>query len=360
METYGIEFGEPRIVKTIRGERLVRSGKPTEEFWATWNKKKAELKEAGISVTKTNGGYVVNYWQEPDVEVKNERIDASKETSSDFKGLVPEGLEPFGYQNAGVEYILNAPNCLLADEMGLGKTIQAIIAWNMVDAKRVLVICPATLKLNWEIEVKKWSVKPYSVHVVGPAKWKPFNSEYQVVIINYDILKKYHAFVHGEDWDYVAIDEAHFVKSPKAIRSIEVLGKEHTKKEKKEAEIWNERNPRDKMEVPVDIPPLRAKRKLMITGTPRGSKTKDLFPLLHYLDPVEWDNFFKFALRYCGAHKENGYWNFDGSSNLDELNARLRSTIMIRRLKADVLKDLPDKLRQPIVWGATSREERIQ
>ena len=358
METYGIQFSEPKTIRTIRGERLLRSGKPTQEFWATWAKKKEELKDAGISVTKTNGGFVVNFWEEPNVEEKNERIDDSKKTDSNFKAIAPRGSECFGYQNAGVEYILNAPSCLLADEMGLGKTIQAIIAFNMVNAKKVLVICPASLKLNWEKEIKKWSTNPYRVHIIGPARWNVPRIGSHVVIINYDILKKHHAKVHGEEWDFVAIDEAHFVKSPKAMRSIEILGKEHTKSEIRSAELWNERNPGDKMEVPVDIPPLNAKRKLMITGTPRTSKTKDLFPLLHYLDPVEWDNFFKFGIRYCRGHKRDGYWNFDGSSNLDELNTRLRSTIMIRRLKSDVLKDLPDKLRQPIVWSVTSREEK--
>ena len=344
METYGIKFSDPREVNTIRGLRLVRSGEPTKEFWDTWKKKKAELKEAGISVTKTNSGYVVNLWQEPDVEEKNQKIDDSKKTSSDFKPDVPEGLLPYPYQRAGIEYILNTPSCLLGDEMGLGKTIQAIVAWNMANAKRVLVVCPASLKLNWKKEIHKWSTKPYSVHVVGPAKWKPFRSEYQVVVINYDILRKHHDELREFEWDFLVADEAHYVKSSKAIRSKELLGFNPTKRELSNGTI--------------PVLPIPSKRRLLITGTPMTSKPKDLFPLLNYLNPSEWDNFFKFALRYCGAHKKSGYWDFNGSSNTGELNTRLRGSLMIRRLKQDVLTELPDKLRQPIVWGPTTKNEK--
>jgi SWI/SNF-related matrix-associated actin-dependent regulator 1 of chromatin subfamily A len=101
---------------------------------------------------------------------------------------------------------------------------------------------------------------------------------------------------------------------------------------------------------------IKAKRRLFLTGTPILNRPKEIWSLISSLDPVTYNSYYRFAYRYCGAHK--GRFGFDdtGATNLDELQNKLRSTIMVRRLKVDVLKDLPAKRRQIIEFpknGAT-------
>ena len=94
-----------------------------------------------------------------DKELK-ERIAAASKTSSDFVVPSPFGLEYLPYQKAGIEFAVAKGNALIADEMGLGKTIQAIGVVNFKNAKKILVVCPATLKSNWKRELQKWLVNP--------------------------------------------------------------------------------------------------------------------------------------------------------------------------------------------------------
>lgn len=141
-----------------------------------------------------------------------------------------------------------------------------------------------------------------------------------VVIINYDILHKFEAQLRGEVWDYRILDEAHYCKNPKARRTMHALA-------------------------------TAAVRKASLTGTPILNKPVELFPILNDLDPAAWSKFFSFGLRYCAGKKISigrgrTAWDFTGASNEGELQARLRSSLMVRRLKADVLKELPAKRRQ--------------
>ncbi len=104
----------------------------------------------------------------------------------------------------------------------------------------------------------------------------------------------------------------------------------------------------------ADFAPIKARQRVFLTGTPIVNRPVELFPLISSLDPAAFGDFFPFAKRYCGA-RHNGFgWDFSGASNLDELQDKLRSRIMIRRLKADVLKDLPRKRRQIIEMPAAT------
>jgi SWI/SNF-related matrix-associated actin-dependent regulator 1 of chromatin subfamily A len=141
-------------------------------------------------------------------------------------------------------------------------------------------------------------------------------------------LKKYHQNLRDIKWDLIVIDEAHFLKNPKAHRTLEVIGK-------KNRGVWLST-------------PLEAKYKLALTGTPILNRPIELFPILNWLNPISFDNFFKFGIRYANGHKGRFGWDFSGYSNLSELQTKLRSTIMIRRTKAEVLTELPPKIRQVI------------
>jgi len=238
---------------------------------------------------------------------------ASKATySSDSYPLASGSL--FAFQKAGISYILQTNRCLIADEMGLGKTIQAITVCNVVKPRNVLIVCPASLKINWAREWDKFSTL-----------------EIKPSIINYDILKKHSVAIHSEEYDVLILDECHYLKNSKAQRTKEIIG---------------EKMPRRRGQ--WIIPPIRAHRVMALTGTPILNRPEEIYTLLNYLLPTGFPDSFKFGKRYCNGHHNGFGWDFSGSSNLAELQQKLRSTIMLRRLKKDVLLELPNKIRQVI------------
>jgi len=236
------------------------------------------------------------------------------------------------YQEEGIKYALARKGTLIADEMGLGKTVQALGVINNCwepdgVGKRVIIVCPASLIWNWYSEIDKWVIrKDVAVHVTS------YEQCSKMYITSIDLL---------------IVDEAQYVKHQKAQRTIAV---------KKLAKI--------------------SKKIILLTGTPIENKPVELFSLLQIIAPDEWDKsgrikgktvspgegaqFFNFAKRYCDAKEvrrgKKKFWDFSGNSNLEELNSRLRETVMIRRLKKDVLKELPDKRHQIIVLPKTKNE----
>ena len=136
--------------------------------------------------------------------------DASRALDSDIEIPAPCGLSYLPFQRAGIAYAAQRNLTLVADEMGLGKTIQAIGYSNLIpEIRRVLIVCPASLKLNWKKEWQKWDVKDLYVEVAE----KSFDPASQVVIVNYDRLKKLRIAIRQTEWDLLIVDEAHFLKS---------------------------------------------------------------------------------------------------------------------------------------------------
>lgn len=265
---------------------------------------------------------------------QSEVLKASRAVKSNFAVPAPEGCQYMPFQVAGIEYAASRMNTLLGDEPGLGKTIQAAGLINVLDKgepMQILVISPASLKINWRRELEKWLVRDFEILI---ANGKKFSGDALpprcVVVINYDILPKNSDWVHGINWDVLVVDECHYLKNPKAKRTQQVVGKW-------DASIrgWG-------------IHPIQATYKLLMTGTPVVNRPIELWPVLHYLDPANWRNYMDFAKTYCNAY-HNGYgWDFTGSSNLDDLQRKLRASMMVRRLKENVLTELPAKSRQVI------------
>jgi SWI/SNF-related matrix-associated actin-dependent regulator 1 of chromatin subfamily A len=257
------------------------------------------------------------------VEARKRREELSRAVSANFNVPAPAGKDYFPFQKAGVKFAVEVfkehKGALIADEMGTGKTIQSAGVINVLNPDRVLVICPASLKYNWERELKRWLVHPKDVIVVnGDDVDFSLNAIY---IINYDILHR----IPEENYQYnlIIVDECHYIKNPKARRS--KLVKSITKTSVK-----------------------RGGKVLFLTGTPIVNRPIELYPILELAAPSAFGNFWSYAKRYCNAHY-NGYgWDFRGASNLEELQQRLRSSIMIRRLKKDVLKELPPKMRKVV------------
>lgn len=280
-------------------------------------------------------------------------IESSRATSAEGIFPKPEGLEYLPYQRAGIAYASAHRDTLIADEMGLGKTIQAIGTINADPlARNILIVCPASLKLNWQREFAKWDTKNLSYGVVTP-KTKTFPG-LDVVIINYELMSKWQEDLRRREWSVLIIDEAHYIKNPKALRSQEIFGRKKVVKETRDdatGEI--------SVKVKEAVDPIKAKRRLFLTGTPIVNKPIELWPMVHALDPEGLGKSkMKYAFRYCGAHHNGFGWDFNGSSNLEELQEILRSKFMVRRLKKDVLKELPPKRRQVLVLecGAAVKE----
>lgn len=260
---------------------------------------------------------------------KYRSIQLSKATDSQLDIPKPEGLEYLPYQKAGVSYSIGRNSALIADEMGLGKTIEAIGVANHLKVSSVLVICPASLKLNWKREWQKWNIQNHSIDIA-----KDSVSGVNVVIVNYDILKKLHRQIRSRQWDLVIFDESHYLKNSKAQRTKEALDKKD---------------------------PIPAKRRLFLTGTPILNRPIELWPILAYTDPTGLGkNFWAYAKRYCNAYHDGFGWNVKGSSHSDELQKKLRTRLMIRRLKSDVMKELPPKRRQVIELPANGLSDVLK
>jgi SNF2 family DNA or RNA helicase len=294
--------------------------------------------ESAIEVSQfiSNNGFAANEATQEilrqHINKANAILEESKAVSADIEIPKPDGLEYLPYQKAGIQFGLNRLNTLFGDQMGLGKTIEAIGVCNADEnANSILIICPASLKINWQREFQKWDTKNRSVEIVNGVFPKS-----QVVIVNYDILKKHRIAIREREWDILICDEVHYLKNSKALRTKEVFGCR-------------------KYQSQGHIEPISAKRKLFLTGTPILNRPIELWTLVHALDAEGIGKSWKYYVeRYCDAYQDRFGWNTSGASNLEELQKRLRLSFMIRRLKEDVLTELPPKRRQIITFPSDS------
>ena len=231
----------------------------------------------------------------------------------------PGDLYP--HQIEGVRFLGKRGRAILGDDMGLGKTRQAIVAMEQsAPDGPILVVCPASLKLNWKREIL--IVEPNaSIEVIGVDKGS--NDDSRWVIVNYDLLRKHSERLHGVGWAGIILDEAHFIKnkSQRTSHCFKLLGVSD--------------NAREEVTGPPQV--------YLLTGTPMTNRTRDLFNLLRCVGHPSARSFLSFAKRYCGAYRNDYGWVTDGASNLDELNLLMKE-VMLRRKKEDVL-DLPPKVR---------------
>ena len=209
-----------------------------------------------------------------------------------------------------------------------GKTPQAICSVNALpQISKVLVICPASLKLNWMREWQRWTTRDLSVSIASTQHC----ADTDVVVVNYDCFSrksKTAARLKARQWDLMICDEVHALKNPRAIRTKEILGRI----ERGAGRVGG----------------IIAKHALVLSGTPIVNRPVELWPILSYLDPQTWRSWKYFVERFCAGYQDGWGWKGDGASHLEELQRKLRSTLMIRRLKSEVLAELPPKTRQII------------
>ncbi len=237
---------------------------------------------------------------------------------------IPPGLAYFPFQKGGIAYAVDRKNTLIADDMGLGKTMQAIGVMNADPVKTALILCPASLKVQWERSLDEWLNYYRSVGIASGPRWPTTH----IVIANYDILKNHHEALRSKTWDIVIADECQYLKNTKAKRTIAVYGEN------------------GQGSVPC-------KRFLGLTGTPVDSRPIDLFATLQYMLPRTFYSWWEYTLLYCDGHFRQWDYKYSGSSNMKTLGAILRQEVMVRRLKTHVLKQLPSKRRETIELAAT-------
>ena len=241
---------------------------------------------------------------------------------------------PMEHQKVAIEKLLANNKFILADDMGLGNTTAAVIASMESGAKKVLIVCPASLKINWDREIKNYTDR--KVLIVEGRKW---GSTFDYYIINYDILKNYHTTEKSEDsddfkllvnekFDLAIVDEAHYVSNTTANRT----------------RLLND--------VLDTIPKV-----WLLTGTPMTSRPINYFNLLKIVDSPLTLNWQSYVRRYCKGYQFNvgnrKVWNTSGASNLDELRERTKAYVL-RRMKTDIL-DLPEKIITPVFVELTSK-----
>ena len=193
----------------------------------------------------------------------------------DAIGLIPPGLL-YPHQADGIAFLISKKRAILADDMGLGKTRQAIVALSVAAPRGiVLVVCPASLKLNWKREILM--VDPAArVQVIGHDRTPTDNPRW--VIVNYDLLKNEATRLNGIKWSGVILDEAHFIKnaSGRTMHCLKLLGVQDSAKA-------------------ALIGPSHV---FLLTGTPMTSRPRDLFNLLRCVGHPATRSFLSFAKRY--------------------------------------------------------------
>lgn len=323
-----------------------------------WKKAAPFVEEAGDDETYD---YLMDL-----IEEREAALDASYAMFADADIVVPdiwnhkgEKLDYLPYQKAGILYAAERRDTLIADPPGLGKTIQAIGLINHLGLKSGVIVCPATLKLNWLKEMTKWMHdKSLTVGVAYGGELP----DTDFIIINYDILGRNRDALWAEHWDILVCDEAQYLSNGDSKRTQAIFGV--YKFDFKGGEGFRRTKQRlycNHAKKTIQIPCLRAEYRLMLTGTPMMKQPKDMWTIIRDFDPHDlgksWDDF---AFTYCDAVMTGFGLQATGGSNLEELNDQLRKKFMIRRLKKHVLKDLPPKTREVIVFPSEGMKKIIK
>ena len=231
-------------------------------------------------------------------------------------------LSPFDFQRLGVNWLLNTPRGILADEMGCGKTLQAIIAAVEKKAKKVLIVCPNTLKLNWKKEIEMFSKDEIFVikkNSFESAKW---------IIVNYDKIHNFEKEFAKEKFDLLIGDEAHYAKSGRKARR----SASFTRIANKIPNVW------------------------LLTGTPISNRPIDFYQLLKICKHDLGRRKDLFGNRYCDPEVTQWGTSYKGASNLKELHFKTQDVIL-RRTKNQVL-DLPPKTLIPLYQELTKAQQK--
>ncbi|MCY4152739.1 MAG: DEAD/DEAH box helicase [Aestuariivita sp.] len=220
----------------------------------------------------------------------------------------------FPYQREGMTHLAFKERALLADDMGLGKTCQALAACELLrqisDVKRVLIVCPASLKSEWAEQIEAATGLDYrSIYGLRPARLAAYKDPAFFTITNYEQVRSDRQDLQELlNPDIVILDEAQRIKN------------------------W-------RTKTAIEIKQLRSRYAFVLTGTPIENRIDEIYSIFQFLDPMILGPLFRFNRRYYNLDDRG---RAIGYRNLNELSDRVKQR-MLRRSKTDVEDDLPER-----------------
>lgn len=256
-----------------------------------------------------------------------------EELKQRINDVVPADRKLFPFQVAGVAFLeASGGRALIGDEMGTGKTIQtaAFLAYRK-DLRPAVIVVPAVVSTNWVKELEAWTEGESIYRIKNGKDEAPAGTS--IVVVTYDLVKKRGDAEKAQDAfkamnpKCVVADECHYLKNIKAARTKAFL------------DLAQQES---------------VKSVVLLSGTPIVNRPREFYTALSLLRPSEFNSWFKYTERYCGGYQ--GEWGYvaDGVTNTEELASRLKD-VMIRRLKVDVLEELPAKLRGCVTVDITPK-----
>ncbi|CAH0564691.1 unnamed protein product [Brassicogethes aeneus] len=248
--------------------------------------------------------------------------DMSKIDSELLTSLMPFQIEGvnFGIDKNG--------RCLIADDMGLGKTFQALALANYYKTDwPLLIVTTASMTSVWEETIHRYLPSVSILSTQYMVTGKDYIGEAKILIVSHDMMSRALDRLLDRNFGVIIIDESHVLKNFKAKCS------------KSAAQLAK-----------------KAKRVVLLSGTPALSRPCELFTQLALLDEKFFGNFFAYSKRYCDGKTTNFGWDASGKSNLQELEIVLQKVFMIRRTKEDVLRSLPNKIQEVVMLDVNLKQ----
>jgi SWI/SNF-related matrix-associated actin-dependent regulator 1 of chromatin subfamily A len=272
-------------------------------------------------------------------------IAASSALDSGRHLTLPPGKELIPFQRAAVDYILNRQHALDGDEPGLGKTPTSIAVANEMQAKRVIVVCPASIRSQWERRIKEWTTmpEPFCYSVTSSRYGTSLTANWTVV--SYELARN-PAILRGlvkQRFDLLIVDEVHFAKDIGSKRSRAIFGYHDGRVDDGVSET-------EVLACLMDV----CERTLTLSGTPSPNRPGELYALCRALnwDSIDWLSEQRFRERYNpqskGKTSTGKVWAHEEEGRLPELQNRLRAYIMCRHQMKDVRHQLKAAFPDPI------------
>ncbi|MDR2844052.1 MAG: DEAD/DEAH box helicase [Candidatus Symbiothrix sp.] len=253
------------------------------------------------------------------------RISTKYNSPEAFTGLTNATLFP--YQQDGIRFAFEAGRSLIADEMGLGKTIQAIGACQLFRKERgiekVLIICPTSLKYQWQSEIAKFTGEnAWVIEGLPHVRWKQYEGNSFYKIVSYHTVVNDIKHVMNQQFDMIVLDEAQRIKN------------------------W-------KTKIAQGIKKIHTPYCVVLTGTPLENKLEELYSIVQFINPYQLGPYYKF-LDYYQVKDDNG--KIIGYQHLDEIGEQLARVIK-RRRKSDVLLQLPERMDKNLFVPMTQQQQ---
>ena len=316
-----IEYGESRTVRlkapdTMTAEQAAVAGsllnRPIQDFGDLLGRlRRLETLDAPTVVYPDAEELIQDSLEQDRLFRLAEEIRQNPSAHALRRSLLKTELLP--YQLDGIAFAAGAGRAVLADDMGLGKTIQGIgvaaLLAEQCGIKKVLVICPASLKSQWRNEIGRFSDKSCSL-VVGNAAERAaqYAGESFFAVCNYEQVLKDILPIEQIKWDLIILDEGQRIKNWEAKTTRVIKG-------------------------------LRSRFALVLTGTPLENRLDDLFSIVEFIDDEKLGPAFRFFNKHRIVDKKGKVVGYEG---LDELREKLKP-VLLRRTRDLVMKQLPPR-----------------